>query len=132
MNFHAILGKKIKEFLSQTGHADESKSNLFLIQVPTESCKGDVLRIYLNSESTDRQDVKQRLKIHLLQKERDRLIEINKKTNKNLTKNQQMIDILHQYNEIKDIAQKLMGTMNEIKGTTTKELYESFGLNLTD
>eukprot|EP01083_Nonionella_stella_P317436 1155848_1 len=84
--FSSNIQQKIKEFLSQTGHADESKSNLFLIQVPTESCKGDVLRIYLNCKSIQNEDVKQRLKIHLLQKERDRLIEINKKTNKNLTK----------------------------------------------
>jgi hypothetical protein len=42
------------------------------------------------------------------------------------------IDMLHQYNEIKDTGQTLLGKLAELKGTTTKAMYEEFGLSLDD
>jgi len=42
------------------------------------------------------------------------------------------VDKLHQYNEIKDIAQMLIGKIAEFERTTTKRLYERFGLDLDD
>lgn len=44
----------------------------------------------------------------------------------------QYIDKLHEYNEIKDIAQMLIGKIAEKKGTTTKSLYPHFNLALDD
>lgn len=40
------------------------------------------------------------------------------------------IDALHEYNEIKDVGQMLLGKMAELEGTTTTALYERFGLDL--
>ena len=40
------------------------------------------------------------------------------------------IDALHEYNEIKDVGQMLLGKIAELEGTTTTALYERFGLNL--
>lgn len=40
------------------------------------------------------------------------------------------IDALHEYNEIKDVGQMLLGKIAEIEGTTTTALYERFGLEL--
>ena len=40
------------------------------------------------------------------------------------------IDALHEYNEIKDVGQILLGRIAEIEGTTTTSLYERFGLEL--
>ena len=40
------------------------------------------------------------------------------------------IDALHEYNEIKDVGQMLLGKIAEVEGTTTTALYERFGLDL--
>ena len=40
------------------------------------------------------------------------------------------ISALHEYNEIKDIGQMLLGKIAEVEGTTTTALYERFGLDL--
>jgi len=39
------------------------------------------------------------------------------------------IRILHEYNEIKDVAQALLGRLAEIEGVCNRELYERFGLD---
>lgn len=40
------------------------------------------------------------------------------------------INALHEYNEIKDTGQLLLGKIAELEGTTTTSLYERFGLEL--
>ncbi|XP_074628777.1 DNA repair protein SWI5 homolog [Acropora palmata] len=45
---------------------------------------------------------------------------------------QEHIDKLHEYNEIKDVGQLLIGKLAEIDGTTTKAMYQEFGLDLED
>ena len=45
---------------------------------------------------------------------------------------QQFIDHLHEYNEIKDVGQLLLGKLAEVQGTTTAQLYHQFDLNLDD
>ncbi|CAG8478393.1 2212_t:CDS:10 [Dentiscutata erythropus] len=40
--------------------------------------------------------------------------------------------LLHEYNAMKDIGQMLFGKCAELDGTTTKEIYERFGLELDD
>lgn len=45
---------------------------------------------------------------------------------------QQYIDHLHEYNEVKDAAQLLMGRLAEVQGTTVAELYKQFDLSLDD
>ena len=42
------------------------------------------------------------------------------------------IDKLHEYNEMKDVGQLLLGKIAEVEGTTTAALYEKFGLELDD
>ncbi|XP_040013540.1 DNA repair protein SWI5 homolog [Xiphias gladius] len=42
------------------------------------------------------------------------------------------IDMLHEYNDIKDIGQSLLGRIAALRGTTTRELYSHFGLELDD
>lgn len=42
------------------------------------------------------------------------------------------IESLHKYNEIKDTAQEILGKLAELKGATTKDMYELFDLKLTD
>ncbi|KAM4532186.1 DNA repair protein SWI5 homolog [Fundulus diaphanus] len=44
----------------------------------------------------------------------------------------QHIDKLHEYNDIKDIGQTLLGRIAALRGTTTRELYAHFGLELDD
>uniref|UniRef100_H0XIW6 DNA repair protein SWI5 homolog n=2 Tax=Otolemur garnettii TaxID=30611 RepID=H0XIW6_OTOGA len=39
---------------------------------------------------------------------------------------------LHEYNDIKDIGQMLLGKLAVIRGVTTKELYPEFGLDVND
>ncbi|XP_054853638.1 DNA repair protein SWI5 homolog [Eublepharis macularius] len=42
------------------------------------------------------------------------------------------IALLHEYNEIKDTGQMLLGRLAVIRGVTTKELYPEFDLDLND
>uniref|UniRef100_A0A8I3PZ72 DNA repair protein SWI5 homolog n=2 Tax=Canis lupus familiaris TaxID=9615 RepID=A0A8I3PZ72_CANLF len=42
------------------------------------------------------------------------------------------ISQLHEYNDIKDIGQMLLGKLAMIRGVTTKELYPEFGLEMND
>ena len=42
------------------------------------------------------------------------------------------IQALHEYNEIKDAGQILLGKLAEVERTTTASLYEKFGLSLDD
>uniref|UniRef100_A0A8C5P3Q2 DNA repair protein SWI5 homolog n=2 Tax=Jaculus jaculus TaxID=51337 RepID=A0A8C5P3Q2_JACJA len=42
------------------------------------------------------------------------------------------ISQLHEYNDIKDIGQMLLGKLAVIRGVTTKELYPEFGLDMND
>ncbi|XP_062290538.1 DNA repair protein SWI5 homolog [Scomber scombrus] len=42
------------------------------------------------------------------------------------------IDKLHEYNDIKDIGQSLLGRLAALRGTTTRDLYSHFGLDLED
>ena len=43
---------------------------------------------------------------------------------------QSHIDALHEYNEIKDVGQILLGKIAEHEGTTTASLYDRFGLDV--
>ncbi|CAI5764296.1 Hypothetical predicted protein [Podarcis lilfordi] len=42
------------------------------------------------------------------------------------------ISLLHEYNEIKDAGQMLLGRLAVIRGVTTKELYPEFELDVND
>ncbi|XP_057169360.1 DNA repair protein SWI5 homolog [Ursus arctos] len=42
------------------------------------------------------------------------------------------ISQLHEYNDIKDVGQVLLGKLAVIRGVTTKELYPEFGLDMND
>ncbi|XP_056875649.1 DNA repair protein SWI5 homolog isoform X2 [Takifugu flavidus] len=42
------------------------------------------------------------------------------------------INMLHEYNDIKDIGQALLGRIAALRGTTTRDLYSHFGLELDD
>ncbi|KFP48750.1 DNA repair protein SWI5, partial [Cathartes aura] len=42
------------------------------------------------------------------------------------------ISLLHEYNDIKDAGQMLLGKLAVIRGVTTKELYPEYDLELSD
>ncbi|XP_022084188.1 DNA repair protein SWI5 homolog isoform X2 [Acanthaster planci] len=42
------------------------------------------------------------------------------------------IEKMHEYNELKDTGQMLLGKIALVKGVTTKDLYEQFSLDLSD
>ncbi|GFN81440.1 DNA repair protein swi5 homolog [Plakobranchus ocellatus] len=42
------------------------------------------------------------------------------------------IDKLHEYNEIKDVGQMILGRIAVIEGVQTKDLYPRYGLDLAD
>ncbi|CAG5122415.1 unnamed protein product, partial [Candidula unifasciata] len=48
------------------------------------------------------------------------------------TELQSHIEKLHEYNEIKDVGQMVLGRIAVIQGVQTKDLYERYGLKFSD
>ncbi|RUS89451.1 hypothetical protein EGW08_002748 [Elysia chlorotica] len=48
------------------------------------------------------------------------------------TELQTHIDKLHEYNEIKDVGQMVLGRIAVIEGVQTKDLYKRYGLDIKD
>ncbi|KAJ2797296.1 swi5-like zinc finger protein [Coemansia helicoidea] len=46
--------------------------------------------------------------------------------------NDELIERLHRYNDIKDAGQILFGKLAELKGTTIKDVYAEYGVSLDD
>uniref|UniRef100_A0A8C4Q3C1 DNA repair protein SWI5 homolog n=1 Tax=Eptatretus burgeri TaxID=7764 RepID=A0A8C4Q3C1_EPTBU len=42
------------------------------------------------------------------------------------------IEKMHEYNEVKDVAQMLLGRLAVVRGVTTRDLYEDYNLQLED
>ncbi|KAJ3262527.1 hypothetical protein HK103_000056 [Boothiomyces macroporosus] len=69
-----------------------------------------------------------------LKQEFEQLVrEYNQQSNVDIeTYLKQRIELLHEYNEIKDIGQQLLGICAEKYGTTVKEMYKKYELDLED
>jgi hypothetical protein len=42
------------------------------------------------------------------------------------------IQMLHDYNDLKDVGQTLLGKLAEMEGATIREMYNTYGLNTDD
>ena len=42
------------------------------------------------------------------------------------------IQKLHDYNDLKDAGQALLGKLAELEGVTTRDMYEKYGLKVED
>jgi hypothetical protein len=61
------------------------------------------------------------------------LLEQNEENQEEISKCiQDHMKLLHDYNEIKDIGQIVIGKIAEIKGCTSREIYLEYGLDLND
>ncbi|XP_015236500.1 PREDICTED: DNA repair protein SWI5 homolog [Cyprinodon variegatus] len=90
------------------------KSPLQVAERPTVSPEEEVAELQRKKEQLESE-------IARLEKEGYRVEELD-----------QHIDKLHEYNDIKDIGQSLLGRIAALRGTTTRDLYTHFGLELED
>ncbi|ORX71058.1 hypothetical protein BCR32DRAFT_330098 [Anaeromyces robustus] len=58
--------------------------------------------------------------------------EIDKNYEEYLPEYEEYINLLHNYNEVKDAGQILMGRLAELEGTTTKSIYSEYNMDLED
>ncbi|KXJ29188.1 DNA repair protein SWI5 homolog [Exaiptasia diaphana] len=100
-------GMRLKQPFKSPVHAKEQSTS------PKLSRAQEMLILQRKIESLDEE-------ISLLQQEYD------------VDELQEHIDKLHEYNDIKDVGQMLIGKLAEIDGKTTKSLYEEFGLDIDD
>ncbi|XP_069119376.1 DNA repair protein SWI5 homolog [Argopecten irradians] len=59
-------------------------------------------------------------------------IEVLKKSGYDLSELKKHMDMMHQYNEIKDVGQMVLGRIAELDGVRTRDLYKEYGLDLND
>jgi hypothetical protein len=103
---------------------------------------GSKVYVYLGAKSLEhvRQNLNDLKAIVALQKEKEQLQEelgfvdisdkdLDIKAEKEL---KGYIDLLHKYNETRDLAVDLLGKLAEIEGKTMKDLYEEYGVEDVD
>merc|ERR550525_99734 len=122
---------------SMIGEKDRNQSNsendkLFYIKIPVNSKDNESengLKVYSKSSAMNDCLERQRLRNRILQLEKERLMEMQKSsTTEEKKQTQRQHDIMHRYNEVKDMAHEFIGTLNRMRGTSSKQLYEQFGL----
>lgn len=137
---------------SETGNASGANihaSNMFVVTVHAmkSPINGDIIG---NNNSNERlahiyykrndKLLKEEAKVQEL-RERKAQLELklknmnrnNSNTNGNTGQNSKnLIDLLHKYNHIKDLAQELFGVLAIMRQITVTELYSEFGLDLDD
>lgn len=88
----------------------------------------------VGKSSAPHEDVLQREISELKQKEAalDKEIEQLEAEGYSIEELDKHISRLHEYNELKDTGQMLLGRLAVLRGVTTKDLYAEFGLDLED
>ena len=76
-------------------------------------------------------------KLSDLKKLRNKNVEIKKKLSeleneRSSEENQELIQLFHRYNEIKDWTQMVIGKIANKEQTTVKELFKEYDLNIDD
>ena len=105
----------------------------FYEKIPIDSEKErDSVTVY--SKVTAKIDAvgRQEMRNELLRQEIERLKATEEGINEITQKTDREIDILHRYNEIKDAAHELIGTLKTMRGTTSTAIYKEFGISLDD
>lgn len=69
-----------------------------------------------------------------LDKELEKLKEVEEKLDKVLEQNKETserdyLQLLHEYNDVKDAAQVVMGALADLEGTTVSEIHNRFGMD---
>jgi len=102
----------------------EGNSSSDSLSLPKISFK----RIQLTSEETELVQV---LKKELAQMDAE-IEELTAEKQEHDHQLNELIVSLHQYNDLKDAAQNIFGRLAELEGTTTKEMYKRYNLDLDD
>ncbi|XP_021375299.1 DNA repair protein SWI5 homolog isoform X1 [Mizuhopecten yessoensis] len=55
-----------------------------------------------------------------------------KNSGHDVTELKKHMDMMHQYNEIKDVGQMVLGRISELDGVRTRDLYSEYGLDIND
>ncbi|XP_030625226.1 DNA repair protein SWI5 homolog [Chanos chanos] len=106
-------------------------------RTPLSGCKkvNSHFKSPVQTASTPQAQVSPQEEIEELRRELDRLdteIELLENEGFKVEELNQHIELLHEYNDIKDIGQSLLGRLAALRGVTTRDLYSHFGLDLDD
>lgn len=135
-NYEMILNDSVAQKILQRKHLETTNSTLYILnpqtpRLPIESggTHSKTCQSVAGSMSKQLTSEVESLKLKLSEAERNIKSLGDSYSEDEL---QDHIQKLHDYNEIKDIGQILLGKIAEFEGVTTSSLYERFDLSLND
>ena len=60
------------------------------------------------------------------------ILELNRKIEMNEKNSKESLNKVHEYNDIKDIGQMLLGKLGQLENKTIMELYDEYNIDLND
>ena len=84
-----------------------------------------------SNENTKENEMIEEEKNEILQLHKE-ILELNRKIEMNEKNSKESLNKVHEYNDIKDIGQMLLGKLGQLENKTIMELYDEYNIDLND